>query len=516
MLYSFERGRPRSVGTSWTRLVFRVLIAVVLTFALSVAAAHAQQSSQSAVPHLPPEQGDQGLKWTILTFAFAGVVPFGLLIRRYPVILPPLWVLMGMLPFIQTAIPHLNFALFSLSNWHGYVQGVEFSALDFLALGLYLGSRRAERVLPFRWVMLCYFSAVVLSTFQADEPTAALCYVWQLARMFLLYLVVVRLAADERFIPSLLTGMALALYLELVVVLWQRFVLHDLQPPGTLGHQNSLGMVLHFIVFPFLALLLAGYSPVISGATYASGVLIAALTASRATIGLAGAGSAMLFSVSIFRRGTQWKAAIGLVGLMGLVLLGLTAFSSLQRRFATEPLGSYDERVAYQRAASDVLSDHPFGIGANNLSHVGLEQGYYRQAGVAGAKIEERDPTFSPNVHNIYWLTAAETGYFGVGALLILLMRVVSVAFICPWRNRSDPHSELMLGLGTAVLIVCIHSAFEWITLTVEIQYVFAMTIGMIGALSQKLGYWDQVSAKRKLRRLSRLKSALLLGRTIG
>ena len=48
---------------------------------------------------------------------------------------------------------------------------------------------------------------------------------------------------------------------------------------------------------------------------------------------------------------------------------------------------------------------------------------------------------------------------------------------------------DLLLGLGVALLIVYLHSFYEWIFVKFEIQYIFAASVGMIAGLAQELGY---------------------------
>jgi O-antigen ligase len=470
-----------------------VLGALLITAALTVPS-HAQQQ----LPHPNPVTAEgtyAPLKWAILPFALAGVLPLAAWLRKYPSIASPIWVLMGLLPFAQSAIPHSNFALISWADWPGFVKGAELSVLDLVALAVYLSLPRARHPLPFRMAMLFYFVAVLLSSLQAEEPAAAMFYAWQLARTFLVYAVVAKASVNERFVPSLLTGLAVGLCFEACVVVWQRFALDVLQPAGLFGTQNALGLVSHFVVFPLLATLLGGFrrGMILALATALSGAVIAVLGASRATIGLAGFGYVVLFSLSTLRRWTQWKAVVGLAGVVAIALLAILALSSLERRFAAVGLGRYDERAAFEAAAANILADHPLGIGANNYANFAITEGYSR-----AAQVVTIDPALSPHVHNIYLLTAAETGYLGLIAFVLLLLRPLTVAFICAWRNREDPRGELLVGLGTALLIVYIHSAFEWITLTIEVQYVFAMTVGLVAGLAQQMGYWERAGFTRK------------------
>src|SRR5262249_8588698 len=159
-------------------------------------------------------------------------------------------------------------------------------------------------------------------------------------------------------------------------------------------------------------LLLSGQSGWIPVLVPLVGSVIAVLTTSRATIGLAAFGYATVFVVSAVRRWTSRKALILMAGTMAVVILTPIALSSFERRFATVPqveLYADDERTALKEAASMVLSDHPLGVGSNQYVIVVNTQGYNEKAGVA--------PTVGSSgafVHNVYWLVAAESGYLGV------------------------------------------------------------------------------------------------------
>jgi nucleoside-diphosphate-sugar epimerase len=98
-------------------------------------------------------------------------------------------------------------------------------------------------------------------------------------------------------------------------------------------------------------------------------------------------------------------------------------------------------------------SDHPLGIGANHFAVIGNIENYYARAGVKAAMMAR-----AGNVHNFYYLTAAETGYQGLIALLLLLISPLFVAFRCGWRNLGDYRGDLLLGLGVALLTVYLHS----------------------------------------------------------
>ena len=72
----------------------------------------------------------------------------------------------------------------------------------------------------------------------------------------------------------------------------------------------------------------------------------------------------------------------------------------------------------------------------------------------------------------------------------MLLLSPLIVAFRCGWRNRKDQRGDLLLGFGVALLTVYLHSFYEWVFVSFEIEYMFAATMGLIAGLAQELGYW--------------------------
>jgi O-antigen ligase len=393
-------------------------------------------------------------------------------------------VFVGFLPFIIPAVPHANIALISWADWPGFVKGVELSVLDLLAAAIYLSLPRVRSALPFRGSMILYFLAVVISAFPALIPFAAVQYAWQLARVYFVFVVVARGCINDRVIISVLTGMVIGLCGEAVIVMAQRVGFGELQATGTFIHQNTLGLASHFVVFPLFALLLSSKRIWQAWLAPFAGVIIAVMTASRATIGLAAAGYIGLFCLSALRK---WTARKGIVAAAGLILaIGFTPviIASFEKRFSLNPETDYDERAAFALAASNISSDFPLGVGANNYVVVANAKGYLDRAGVA--------PTFgsrSAHVHNAYLLSLAELGWIGGVAFALLLVQPMLKAFVIGWRNRGSPRGDLLLGLGMSLLVVSIHNFFEWIFVTYYIEYIFAISVGMIAGLIQQANF---------------------------
>jgi O-Antigen ligase len=426
------------------------------------------------------------MKWVALIVLAVLVWPLSIRLRNNPDLRLKVFALAAFLPFVLNTM-HLYVAAVNW-RWVGYVRGGEISFLDFIALSIYLSLPRPENRLPFRRTMAIYLTATALSAIWAISPVAALFYPLQLARVFLVCAAVYRgVCADRRVTEAVLKGLAAGLFLEVAFAGWQRA--HGvLQTPGTFTSQNLLGMISHFVIFPFFAAILGGRRGRLAPAVVAAALVIAVLTASRGTILLDCLGLATVFVVSARGQWTSRKAKLLWVGVAATAVFAVFAASSLQQRFHGGPeLGLSEEdgeRLKFKMAAAEMLADHPMGVGANHFTFVANVGGYFTRVG------EMFGAGRASNVHNVYWLVAAETGYVGLIAFVAFLLPPLIAALRCSFRHLVDPRGDLLLGLGCALLVVYVHSFEEWIFVLFETQYLLAIAIGLIAGLTQELNYW--------------------------
>jgi O-antigen ligase len=428
------------------------------------------------------------MKWAVLIIVAALVRPLSNYMRSNPDRRLRVFAVAAFLPFVISNM-HLYMAAVNWA-WVGYVKGGEISLLDLVALSIYLSLPRPESRQPFRLTMAIYLAVTALSAIQAIFPVAALFYTVQLGRVFFVCVTVYRgVCADRRVPEAVLKGLAAGLFLEVVFAAWQRA--HGvLQTPGTFGSQNLLGMISHFVIFPFFAAILGGRRDRLALAVVVAGLIIAVLTASRGTIVLDCLGLATVFVVSALRQWTPRKRKVLWVGVAAMAVFAVFAASSLQQRFQQHEgpgLGLSEEdseRIKYKEAAAEMLADHPMGVGANHFTLVANVGGYFTRVGeVWGAGR-------ASNVHNVYWLVAAETGYIGLIAFVAFLLAPLIAAVRCSVRHLGDPRGDLLLGLGCALLVVYIHSFEEWIFVVFDTQYLLAIVMGLIAGLTQELHYW--------------------------
>lgn len=387
----------------------------------------------------------------------------------------------GLLPFIMSAF-NLDAALVNWPGWSGYSKGAIVSLLDTLAIAIIVTSRAPFRKLPLVGIFCLYILASLVSLIFSTLPMSTGFYVFQLIRVFILFVAVASFAGEAASVRWLCFGLATGAIFQAIVTVDQRLG-GVIQASGTMGHQNLLGLMLHFVTLPLLALLFAGERSKLIMLGVFAGLVSVALGASRGAIGFIGIGIAIFPLLSLVRRPTAYKWKIVGLGLLALAVVVPVAMSSFQERFASRPIyaGPDGERAAFERAAKAMWNDYPMGVGANQYVVVANSQGYSERAGVIWNYTSR-----STFVHNLYLLTAAEMGWFGLFALMIWILWPVLAGIYFAFRYRREPRGDIVLGASVAILVVAIHGLYEWIFVTDHAQYLFAIASGIIaGSIRQ-------------------------------
>lgn len=389
----------------------------------------------------------------------------------------------GIAPFVMSSL-NLDVAIINWAGWPGYAKGMIVSTLDALALAIILTSRRPFQNLPMLGVFVAYLVAVTLSIAASAMPTSSSFYAFQMLRMLLVFVAVASIMRDPKAIRWLAMGLAVGAMYQAGVTVDQKFS-GVVQASGTMGHQNLLGLMLHFVTLPLLALLLAGERSKIVMLGVLCSLLAVALGASRGAIGFVAIGMVLLFLLSLARQATphKWKM-LGLAALALTVVVPVT-LGTLKDRFGDSPIevSADGERQAFERAATEMWADHPMGVGANQYVVTANTQGYSARAGVIwnyGSR--------AAHVHNMYLLTAAETGWLGLLTLCSLLFWTIFRAVTFAFNNRLDPRGDLVLGAAIAIFVTALHGYYEWVFVMYQAQYVFAISMGIIAGTIRQVG----------------------------
>lgn len=424
------------------------------------------------------------MKWIALAAALIAVYPLGLWLRGRLARQWQLWTLVGFFPFIS--VPDI--ALVAYAAFPGDTHGIEVSLIDVVLLALFFAQRGPRRPLPYRFALAAYFLVAVVAAFQAPWKMAAFGYVWKLCRMYFLLAVVCRAGEDERVPSALLRGMMAGLVYEAGWAVWQRFGLGMLQVTGSFFHQNTLGTMVNLVVMMPIVLIIEGRSSRLAALAVASAVLTNLLTVSRGALFFLGLGSCLVYFLSLLRGRTVRKATIGFVGLLLAPALLFVAMNTLSSRSSEEKEQSLLLRRQYEDAASLMLKEHPFGVGPNHFTVMLVANGYGDRTGIDWSQRVAI-------VHNIYWLTAAEMGYMGVVALLMLLFTPMIIALRYSFLGRGDPRGDMLLGLGVGLAIVNVHGLFEWVWRQNEVSYAYWMVVAVVACLARQIRKGSQETA---------------------
>lgn len=384
----------------------------------------------------------------------------------------------GILPFTLNAW-NMDVSLVNWAAWPGYAKGLVVTVLDLIALAIIVTHPRPKGMPPLGWFLVTYMLAALLSVGVSGVPMGSFFYAFQLMRIILLVVAVAKIAPNPRSLQWLCMGLAAGIAFQAYYTIWQRT--HGaFQASGTMGHQNLLGLMTHFVALPCLAMLLGGVRNRVLMLGVVASLIVLALGASRGSIGFAVMGIVSLCLLSVIRRSTAQKWKIIGMGALALAVIAPFMVESLQHRYETMalPKGGLDERVAFEHAAKMMFHDHPMGVGANQYVIVANTQGYSTKAGVIWNWASR-----SANVHNTYLLVCAETGWPGIVTFLAMMGAIVLSGFIFAFQNTRDPRGDVVLGCTVAVLAMCAQSFYEWVFVTYQAQYVFGISVGIIAGM---------------------------------
>lgn len=417
------------------------------------------------------------MKLLLFAIAVLASYPVGGWLRGRPTARTLAWTLCGFIPFFSRP---LEMALVFFGGRPGDTHGLEVGVLDWLALSLLLAYRGSSRRLPNRFGLALYLAVALVSVTQAPWMLGAFGYVWKLGRMVLLYAAITRAQGDRRVPMALLRGMMLGLLNELGWAVWQRLALGWPRAIGTFPHQNTLGMMVNLAVMVPIALEIAGRSTRLSRLAWIAAVPVSILTISRGALLFLASGVVLVYIASACGGLTRRKARIGLAGLGLAAAIVPVVLVTLSSRPARERLESMETRESYERAASLMLEEHPLGIGPNGFTLM-LMTGYGERAGVEWSQR-------IAIVHDVYTLTAAEMGYAGLVALVVLFLGpLVSAVRAARRAPRGDPRRDVIVGLAVALAMLYAHSAFEWAWRQTVVSYLYWMSAAVAVSLARQL-----------------------------
>ena len=425
------------------------------------------------------------MKWLIF-FAFAGLaIPLSAALvglgRRYRA---PLLALLALTPFFGDLV-NINFI--SMESYRGPDRGFEVSLTDLLALGIALGlllrPGRLRTWPPGTLPCLSLFLIACGGALFAPEPLLAAFTLFKSLRLYVLFWAVFEIVKQGIELSWLFRAWSLIGCLSALLVLKQKYIEGIYRIRLLFDHSNTVPLFLNLVMPIVLLWALAGPDrrrAVDSwlGTLGALGMVGAVtMTYSRAGIALAAVSVVVVLGLALHLRPAMRSAvgavAISLLGASGLVVVA----DSLLARFLNAPKSSGEARDEFNIAASEMAADHFLGVGINQFSIVLTRDIRYRRHIAVMANEEEAGV-----VHHIYWLTAAELGFPGLGIFLLLLGRYWRLAWQLGFEGGS---LASLVGLGAGVGFAAIHlqGFLEWALRISPVSYQFAIVSGLVCGL---------------------------------
>ena len=408
--------------------------------------------------------------------------------------------------------------LYSVEKYRGHCRGFEFNYLEAIALGLALAAllekRRDFRYLPpGLWAWMLWVAVGLLSVPGAINPIYALMPAFKFAKMGFVFVGVFAALHDERDVKALMRGFAIALIMQLVVCMWDRYVHGSFQVKGWFEHQNPMAMWSYMLALPILGLALSKDTPPRDVALYfmafGSAGLVIVLTVSRASLAAFVMGSVLVMLGAYVQGLTARRVALGVLGALCGALVLAKAANTFKARMGGDDSPKNDLRFVLNQQSAAMHRDHPLvGIGWNNFGlansrPLGLKysQILERWEQNRGSTIYAVNFMNNPLTESFYWLVLAETGTFGFVTILLFAALTLwhglrSTAFF--WRT---PLGLLLYGVTVALAISYLHLRVERIL----VQTKNLTTWVIFCALVARAEWWRrQAKAGRKLERAER------------
>ncbi len=416
-----------------------------------------------------------------------------------------LFALALIIPFhIGAGLPAFLTRLDHIGPW----QSLDVQLIDILVVSLLmcrlarLATHQTEiRLYPFTSVpALAWLVASALSAVNAREVDLTVMQIGQMAKLWLLYIVVANSIRDETDIKWLVRALLLGVLFQGLLGLYQTITggpfglsflgepsqLFHGRPLGTIGHPNGYGAYLSATVpLALTVLFLEGqtFYKAMAGAVLCVGVLGLVFSLSRGGwLGFLVASIAVL--VFAIRRRRQ-NLHIAFVG-AGSILLVLLSLIISQRDLITTRLTSEQgqesalSRITLAKGAMAMIQDYPMlGVGANNYALLMPKYDPFDYA------IQRRIVI----VHDIYLLIAAETGLVGLAAFLWFLASLFVQARRLISRAPNDTVWLAGVGAFSAFAALTVHGIADYDVLAnitvFRLPWLFA---AIVAGLSANLG----------------------------
>ena len=391
----------------------------------------------------------------------------------------------------------------NIQYYRGHATGYHFYFVEGFALALIiaraLDNWRDFRLLPpGLWLYLLYCAVSFLSIVNAPNANFVCMAAFKAVKMAIIFIAGYNFLASEKNFRVFLLAMSVALGIQLLAVLRQRYLLGIYQVTGTFEHQNSLSMFVSMMGMVLLAVTLGPKTRDSNMylAAYLACAFIQQSTFSRAGMVVFAASSLGVALLSIVDKFTKRRIALlGLLGAVGLagLMMSLDTIRARFHDYGNEASGMTRELL--NQASRNMVADYPLGIGWNNFALAINRPFPY------GHIIDEWEleggVTIDPHhqkgvVESLYYLLLAETGWLG------LIVFLVWMGLFLYWNIRGglayryDFLGTLSLGIAFGCGANYIHSTLERVLIQPRNMMLWLLLL----AITARIEMWRREDAR--------------------
>ncbi len=391
--------------------------------------------------------------------------------------------LFSLLIFATGLGDHGNMHLLSIETYRGPDRGFEVTLADLVcwALALAVVMRRPGRI---RWIpynlgpMLLYFGVAGLSSIDAPQGLLASFTLVKMFRGFLLYWTVINVIRVGVPVKSIWHGLlAIGIVFPLYAV-YQKYGQGIYRVPVMFDHSNTVPLYLNQVLPILLAMGLSAKWLKTRAALFSLGCVLAMLLTVVMTFSRGGMVLALVAVLGVLlvanRKTRSMRVSVAsMVVVGGLVLGGLATGRSIMERFIEAPEASHMAREEFNLAAKAMASDSTLGVGVNQFSYVLTNNPRYSQFIQVMSNEKQKGVC-----HEIYFLTAAEMGWVGLAAFLLVLLRFLWFASREAFR-RPGYEGLLQAAIALGMLVLHLSGLLEWVFRITPIFFLFLLCCGL-------------------------------------
>ena len=322
-----------------------------------------------------------------------------------------------------------------------------------------------SRPLRGNFALTIYTAIVAASTIWALQPSLALYETFLLGQSFLLFVYIVNTVTEKKDVVFIILCLTFCLAGEGMMMILTKALQRTLslgpiyfdfnnatgRASGSLGAANIAASFFNLLMPLCFSLFFSSTTQrlrQLSAVALLFGGLGLVLTQSRG--GWIGTTLSIGMCVAVALQKGWLPPALFIKFSLGSLLLIAVCFPLLAERIFGDDNGSAQSRISLMQISTHIISDYPFGVGANN----------WAVAGKHYADLTDFREEWFYTVHNKYLLVLTEVGPIGLLAFGVFILTTIRSG----WRTFSRPDrllAPIALGLTAAICGQQIHMMGE-------------------------------------------------------